>query len=45
MSENEKEILKKVADALPRMSEFDKGYLVGLADGHRQQEEKEEKED
>ena len=38
MSEKEKEILKKVASALPKMSDYDKGYIMGLADGHRKEE-------
>ena len=32
MSEKEKEIIKKVADALPEMSEMDKGYFLGFAE-------------
>lgn len=33
MSEKEKVIMEKLTEAIPRMSEYDKGYLVGLADG------------
>lgn len=43
MSEKEKSIALKVAKAIPRMSEFDKGYLLGkvetLAEGAKEGEE------
>lgn len=32
MSDKEKEILKAIAEALPKMPEFDKGYLLGKAE-------------
>lgn len=32
MSEREKEILETIAKALPNMSEFDKGYFLGVAE-------------
>lgn len=32
MSEKEKEILTNLGRALPNMSEFDKGYLLGIAE-------------
>lgn len=32
MSEKEKSIISKIAQAVPRMSEFDKGYLLGKAE-------------
>jgi hypothetical protein len=32
MSDREKEILEAIAEALPRMPEFDKGYLLGKAE-------------
>lgn len=32
MSENEKKIMKTLSEALPKMSEFDKGYLLGSAE-------------
>lgn len=38
MSEKDKEILEKVAKALPHMNEFDKGVLVGTAEAHMQKE-------
>lgn len=33
MSEKEKKILESIAEALPKMSEFDKGYFLGRAEG------------
>lgn len=30
MSEREKEILENIAEALPKMSDFDKGYFLGI---------------
>ena len=33
MSEKEKKILETIAEALPKMSEFDKGYFLGRAEG------------
>lgn len=32
MSEHEREILTKLGQALPHMSEFDKGYILCLAE-------------
>ncbi|MCI8949834.1 MAG: hypothetical protein HFG49_07285 [Lachnospiraceae bacterium] len=32
MSEKQKEILAKMADALPNMTEFEKGYLTCLVE-------------
>lgn len=32
MSEREKEIIKTIAEAIPQMSEFEKGYLLGVAE-------------
>ena len=32
MNEMEKEILKAIEEALPHMSEFDKGYFLGVAE-------------
>lgn len=33
MSEKEKKILETIAKAVPEMSEFDKGYLLGIGEG------------
>ena len=45
MSEKEKKILESIAKAVPNMSEFDKGYILGktesLADGSEEKKEKE----
>lgn len=32
MSDREKEILEAIAEALPQMPDFDKGYLLGKAE-------------
>jgi len=32
MSKKEKDIITKIVQAVPRMSEFDKGYLLGKAE-------------
>lgn len=32
MSEKDKKILETIAEALPKMSEFDKGYFLGTAE-------------
>lgn len=29
MSEKEKDIIRKLKEAIPQMSEFDKGYILG----------------
>lgn len=49
MSEKEKEIIRKVAKALPDMSDMNKGYFLGFAEAMvskkdaKNEEEKEEK--
>lgn len=45
MSEKEKEIIRKVAQALPDMSEMNKGYFLGFAEAMVSQKNKEEKEE
>lgn len=32
MAEHEKELLKKIAEAIPKLSEYEKGYINGVAD-------------
>lgn len=32
MSDKEKEILSKVAQAVPKMNDFEKGYMLGVID-------------
>ena len=41
MSEKENQIIKAVAEALPSMSEFDKGYVLGIAESNRRKKEEE----
>ena len=41
MSEKEKDIIKTVAEALPKMSERDKGYFLGYAEAMASKKEKE----
>lgn len=48
MSENQKRIIDAVAEALPHMSDFDKGYMLGMAESNfgikeHKQEEPEQK--
>ncbi|MEQ3231641.1 hypothetical protein [Fusicatenibacter saccharivorans] len=51
MSEKEKKILETIATAIPKMSEFDKGYLLGMGEAmvskkkEAKTEEKENKEE
>ena len=45
MSEKEKKILKAIDKALPKMSEFDKGYLLGVAESKVQEKKKKKQED
>lgn len=40
MSENQKRIIDAVAEALPHMSEFDKGYMLGMAESNSKDKEK-----
>lgn len=46
MSEKEKEIVEKLNNALPNMSEFDKGYILGMVENlvSEQTEKEREKE-
>ena len=39
MNEREKEIIKTVANALPHMSEMDKGYFLGFAEAMASQKD------
>lgn len=41
VSEKEKNIIKTVAEALPKMSERDKGYFLGYAEAMASKKEKE----
>lgn len=37
MSEREKQIVEKLKDAIPRMSDFDKGYILGKVENMAEQ--------
>lgn len=42
MSEKEKRIIEKISEALPNMSERDKGYFLGYAEAKADQHTNEE---
>ena len=47
MSEKEKQILETITKAIPNMSEFNKGYLLGMGEAmvnNKNQESKDKKE-
>ena len=44
MNEREKEILTAIAEALPKMSERDRGYMLGYAEAMVEKKNQEEKE-
>lgn len=43
MSEKEKDIIKIITEALPNMSDFEKGYFLGVAESKRAEKERETK--
>lgn len=43
MSEKEKQILETIDEALPNMSEFDKGYFLGVAESNAREKKKKKK--
>lgn len=45
MSEKEKKILETIATAVPKMSEFDKGYLLGMGEAMVKQKSEEKNQD
>lgn len=45
MSEKEKKILEAIDKALPKMSEFDKGYFLGVAESKAQEKREKKKEE
>lgn len=45
MSENEKKILQTISEALPNMSERDKGYFLGYSEALASQKEGEHEDD
>jgi hypothetical protein len=42
MSEREKEIVEKLKDAIPKMSDFDKGYILGKVENMAEQNQQSE---
>lgn len=46
MSEKERQVVEKLRDAIPKMSDFDKGYILGKVESmaERKKEDAEEKE-
>lgn len=40
MSEKEQKIIESISDALPKMSDFDKGYFLGAAEQMVSEKEK-----
>ena len=43
MSEKEKQIVEKLKDAIPKMSDFDKGYILGQVENMAEKKEAEQK--
>ncbi len=43
MSEKEKQVVEKLKQAIPKMSEFDKGYILGKVESMAEKKETEEK--
>lgn len=39
MSEREKQIVEKLKDAIPKMSDFDKGYILGKVENMAEKNE------
>jgi hypothetical protein len=39
MSEKEKRIVEKLKEAIPKMSDFDKGYILGKVEGMTNEKE------
>lgn len=40
MSEKEKSVVEKLKKAIPNMSDFDKGYILGKVEGMSEKKEK-----
>lgn len=40
MSEKEKQVVEKLKEAITKMSEFDKGYILGKVEGMAKQKKK-----
>lgn len=39
MSEKEKQLVEKLKDAIPKMSDFDKGYILGKVENMAEKKE------
>lgn len=42
MSEKEKQVVEKLKEAIPKMSDFDKGYILGKVEGMTEQKKETE---
>ena len=42
MSEKEKQVVEKLKDAIPKMSDFDKGYILGKVENMAETSNKKE---
>lgn len=40
MSEKEKEVVEKLKEAIPKMSDFDKGYILGKVENMAEKSDK-----
>ena len=43
MSEREKQVVEKLKDAIPKMSDFDKGYILGKVESMAEKKEEQSK--
>lgn len=43
MSEREKQVVEKLKDAIPKMSDFDKGYILGKVESMAEKKDAEPK--
>ena len=44
MSEKEKQVVEKLKEAIPKMSDFDKGYILGKVESMAEEKKDNEKE-
>lgn len=44
MSEKEKQVVEKLKEAIPQMSDFDKGYILGKVESMAEQKKEDTKE-
>ena len=45
MSEREKQVVEKLREAIPKMSDFDKGYILGKVENMSEESRKKREED